>query len=900
MLTVEEAKEKFMAAYPDRKPKSVRMFDSVYVFDAPRKEKQEDSKLKQFNVEVDTFYQVDPKSGAVETFIPGKHNMVEFVKTKPTILEESKEKTNEVKHSDETQDEDSKWAEDLSKNKYGIPKLKKYPMPDADHVRSAVRFFNYVSPTYEEELAKNINARIAEYGIKDLQVGEGNRFLKYYKKPQIEVIKHSDVLDSFFDFQSDTSSYYDSNDVTGDYLEHWGIKGMHWGDRRYQNSDGSLTPAGRVRYGVEDARTAKMDKYFKGDSAELNRKGLKTYGKKMSIAARKLQHPVARGVFTAAMFGAIVAAGGGPVLGAAVALPGAIGTTTAAIHNYRNKKAVDFMMDYTAARDAKLKGDSPDTVKKKKALDEFEKKYREENPDYKDSKEGIKEHRAAMDKFSLNYDKENGTKSDKKLDGIKPDDISDYARKPTLTARTKNLKLQKESKLKSRVKSMKASGKTNAEIADALGITDVSYYLYQSDESSKWYTANDTTDEFLEHWGIKDMRWGQRRFQNSDGSLTPAGRLRYGVGGPRAKTKAKSKPKTFDQKYKKPTKTEMAAAVEKYNAKHNTGYTADQMIFNKNGVHYTANGDRFRRKGDKKILPFRGKWATKAEPKKFGWKPVDQMTADEIKEELDRKALEQKYKQTMDPNYETKERMKKAILDAAAGGVSEGGKRLVADAVDTYTRYILNGIVGDEYALKTWKKDNNGNGQQQTQTQKPTTPTPPAPNSSSGKTNKRGLFSVSGARSRAEAKAEHKAYMAKMNAEAETYRKQEEDTSRQRQKAFEKERKAERAKKEAAKEEKRRQKELNQMVKANTNTDWKDAYFDKDVDRDTRDYSTGPSKSQSSKPSASMSPSNEQMLKNLDALTKEAKRNSDIVNNTDDGFDDLYSFFLDEEEKKRK
>lgn len=32
-------------------------------------------------------------------------------------------------------------------------------------------------------------------------------------------------------------------------LIHWGIKGMKWGVRRYQNKDGSLTPAGKKRRG---------------------------------------------------------------------------------------------------------------------------------------------------------------------------------------------------------------------------------------------------------------------------------------------------------------------------------------------------------------------------------------------------------------------------------------------------------------------------------------------------------------------------------------------------------------------------------------------------------------------------------------------------------------------------
>ena len=37
-------------------------------------------------------------------------------------------------------------------------------------------------------------------------------------------------------------------------------------------------------------------------------------------------------------------------------------------------------------------------------------------------------------------------------------------------------------------------------------------------------------EQELKHWGILGMKWGVRRFQNEDGSLTPQGRERYGVG----------------------------------------------------------------------------------------------------------------------------------------------------------------------------------------------------------------------------------------------------------------------------------------------------------------------------------------------------------------------------------
>lgn len=66
--------------------------------------------------------------------------------------------------------------------------------------------------------------------------------------------------------------YYASSEHTSSELYHHGIKGMHWHERRFQNKDGSLTAAGRIRYGVGQAGRG-LAKVAKGASSLATKAG---------------------------------------------------------------------------------------------------------------------------------------------------------------------------------------------------------------------------------------------------------------------------------------------------------------------------------------------------------------------------------------------------------------------------------------------------------------------------------------------------------------------------------------------------------------------------------------------------------------------------------------------------
>jgi hypothetical protein len=69
----------------------------------------------------------------------------------------------------------------LPDSAFGIPSKRKYPLDTEAHVRSAIKFFNYVDKEDEAELARNIIKAMKKFNITDVKVGEKNRFSKYYK-----------------------------------------------------------------------------------------------------------------------------------------------------------------------------------------------------------------------------------------------------------------------------------------------------------------------------------------------------------------------------------------------------------------------------------------------------------------------------------------------------------------------------------------------------------------------------------------------------------------------------------------------------------------------------------------------------------------------------------------------
>lgn len=91
----------------------------------------------------------------------------------------------------------------------------------------------------------------------------------------------------------------------------------------------------------------------------------------------------------------------------------------------------------------------------------------------------------------------------------------------------------------------------------------------------------------LAHHGIKGQKWGQRRFQNEDGTWTAAGKERYGEDGAGQRKLSRVEKKAIRKEYRQAQKArnaELNAINEKYDKKQqeniyglDSGSAADRM-----------------------------------------------------------------------------------------------------------------------------------------------------------------------------------------------------------------------------------------------------------------------------------------------------------------------------------
>lgn len=149
----------------------------------------------------------------------------------------------------------------------------------------------------------------------------------------------------------------------------------------------------------------------------------------------------------------------------------------------------------------------------------------------------------------------------------------------------------------------------------------------------------------LYHWGIKGMKWGVRRYQNKNGTLTPAGKKRYydfAAGDQKQKKKKIDIDKAFDQNIKTGKDKAPISAAEKI--------TRESTKIIDNSIQLSNIISRMRKKDDNS-------------------NSITTMTNEELQAAINRMRLEDSYRELSTKRIERGKAKVADILSITGGAV---------------------------------------------------------------------------------------------------------------------------------------------------------------------------------------------------------------------------------------
>lgn len=173
-------------------------------------------------------------------------------------------------------------------------------------------------------------------------------------------------------------------------------------------------------------------------------------------------------------------------------------------------------------------------------------------------------------------------------------------------------------------------------------------------------------DNTLCHHGIKGQKWGVRRYQNPDGSLTNAGRKKYGTKTNFERVQAAKKAATIGVKKRK--------AMEKANAR-----TAKEIA-------------KYEKKAGLNKSESKSVVKSNSKPK-----TINEMTNEEIQERIDRINLENKLISLTPQKVSAGQRFVNSVKGAAISIAKEKGTKIVGDYIDKQVREKLG--IKDEKSM---------------------------------------------------------------------------------------------------------------------------------------------------------------------------------------------------------